>query len=334
MRILFTTDWHLDERPPLARSDSYCEDLFRKIEELKELAQGVDITIMGGDFFHRTRPNDTSHRLVRRLIECLRNWPTQMYTLAGNHDLPSEGMEGLHRMPLGVILEALKDGPVQLLDKAVTLYPSTISRRAAEAARQRPEIWQVLTLWPVNWCHDIDRRPDLYSAVKPSGTDFLVEVTHGMVMPPGGGWPFEAVSMDQIETEADVVLLGHMHWETGIHTVNGTIFAGPGAVSRTSRSESEVKRHPEALIVTLKQGEEPQFQEIPLKSVRPAEEVFVWQEEKAGADGSLFAGYVAALETGMNLEGLSVEEAVKAAEEKVDPEVMALTREYLGRAGL
>ncbi|KKK50306.1 hypothetical protein LCGC14_3126340, partial [marine sediment metagenome] len=102
------------------------------------------------------------------------------------------------------------------------------------------------------------------------------------------------------------------HWETGIHSVNGTMFAGPGAVSRTSRSESEVKRQPMAYVVELERGKEVSITKRTLESVRPAEEVFARQEEKAGADGSLFAGYVAALETGMNLEGLSVEEAVRA----------------------
>ena len=332
MRLLFWTDLHLAERPPLARSLSYAEDLFAKVEEIKELAATCDISVFGGDLLHWPRPNDTSHRLVRRLIECLRDWPTTLYTLAGNHDLPSEGMEGLHRMPLGVILEALKDGPVQLLDGPVQFGP-------AQTADARGDLGPVLILWPVNWQHDIDRRPELYRTPRrgeawPGGADFLVEVTHGMVMPPGGGWPFEAVGMDQIETEADVVLLGHMHWETGIHSVNGTMFAGPGAVSRTSRSESEVKRQPMAYVVELERGKEVSITKRTLESVRPAEEVFARQEEKAGADGSLFAGYVAALETGMNLEGLSVEEAVRAAEEKVEPEVMALTREYLGRAGL
>ena len=136
MKLLFFCDLHLAERPPLARNDSYCDDLFAKLEELKELARSTDITIMGGDWLHWPRPNDTSHRLVRRLIECLRNWPTELYTLAGNHDLPSEGMAGLHRMPLGVILEALKDGPVQLLDEDREAIKQGVD--AAKEGRTRP----------------------------------------------------------------------------------------------------------------------------------------------------------------------------------------------------
>jgi DNA repair exonuclease SbcCD nuclease subunit len=322
MRLLFFTDLHLAERPPLARNDSYVEDLFAKLEELKGLAADCDVSVFGGDWLHWPRPTETSHRLVRRLIECLRDWPTELYTVAGNHDLPSEGMKGLHRMPLGVVLEALKDGPVQLLDE-----PERLS--------QGKDV--DVMLWPVNWQHDIDRRPDLYSASKVPGTAFpafLVQVTHGMVMPPGGGWPFPAIGMDQIETEADVVLLGHMHWQTGVHQVNGTWFAGPGAIARTSRSESEMKRQPAALIVTLKRDAEPQFDEIQLKSARPAEEVFTYAGDGAAPTDGLFAGYVAALETGMNLEGLTVEEAVAAAEGKVPSDVMELAKEYLGRAGL
>lgn len=315
VRLLFWTDLHIAERPPLARSDSYCEDLFAKLEELKVLAKSCDLTIMGGDWLHWPRPNDTSHRLVRRLIECLRNWPTTMYTCLGNHDVP-QGRETLHRMPLGVILEALKDGPVQLLDEMEVDGVAFKAVHWSPEADQSPE--------PYRW-----RRSD-------SGLKARVQVTHGMVMPPGGGWPFEAVGMDQIDTDADLVLLGHTHWRVGDHRIHSTRYVGPGAVARTSRSESEMKRQPSALIVTVGAATPDglSFEEIPLKSVRPAEEVFVWQEEKAGDAGSLFAGYVAALESGMNLEGLSVEEAVRAAEQKVPSDVMELTREYLGRAGL
>lgn len=331
MKLLFFTDLHLSERPPLARSDSYVDDLFAKLEELKELAGSVDVTVCGGDWLHWPRPNDTSHRLVRRLIECLRNWPTELYTCLGNHELPAEGMSGLRRMPIGVVLEALKDGPVQLLDE-----PRSVPRGTRSDS-------QAVTLAAVHWQHDIDGRPELYNVRKPRSVldsaqarqDVpLVLVTHGMVMPPGGGWPFPAVGMDQIETEADVVLLGHMHWVTGVHQVNGTWFAGPGAVARTSRSESEMTRQPSALIVMLERGKEPQFEEIPLKSARPAEEVFTYAGDGASQTEGLFAGYVAALETGMNLEGLTVEEAVAAAEAKVPSDVMELAKEYLERGGL
>lgn len=316
MRLLFWTDPHLDEKPPLARSDSYCEDIFRKMEELAEIARTVDVSLLGGDLFHRTRPSAVSHRLVRRLIEFLRHWPTDLYAIAGNHDLPADGMDGIQRTPLGVVLEALKDGPVQLLDE-----PASFTDPA-------------LTIWPVHWQHDIDSRPDLYSVTKLSGTDFLVLVSHGMVMPPGGGWPFPAVGMDQIETEADVVLLGHMHWMTGAMEVNGTLFVGPGAIARTARSESELRRTVHAAVLELEKGKKPQVEFVPLKSMRPASEVFVWTEGPERPTGELFAGYVAALEVSMGLEGMSVEEVLAQLEKQADPAVVKLTREYLERSGL
>jgi len=324
VRLLFWTDPHLAERPPLSRGAGYCDELFAKIMEIRSLAVDCDVTILGGDLWHWPRPPETSHRLVRRVIECLRDWPTPLYVVAGNHDLPPEGMEGLSRTPLGVVLEALKENsmPVELLGETVLRYDSSpVGARVQLTAR--------------HWSHHLDQHPELYAfPSRHPGADFAVLVSHGMVMPEGDGWPFPAVGMQQIETEADVVLLGHMHWRTGVHRVNGTLFAGPGAVARTSRSESEMKRRPAVLVLTLERGREPVFDFVELKSARPAAEVFVWRESSNALDGDLFAGYVAALEAGLNVEGLSVEEALATLELQARPAVVAKVREYLGRAGL
>ena len=320
MRLLFFTDLHLAERPPLSRSQSYCDELFAKLEEIRGLAGACDMTVFGGDLFHPLRPQDTSHRLVRRVIECLREWPTHCAVVAGNHCQPQEGLEGLNRMPLGVVLEALKENsmPVELLGETVVGHGQL---RVQLTAR--------------HWSHHLDKLPELYAIERHPAADFAVLVSHGMVMPEGEGWPFPAVGMDQIVTDADVVLLGHMHWRTGVHRVNGTLFVGPGAVARTSRTESELKRRPAVLVVTLERGREPVFDMIELRSARPAEEVFVWSDPSNALDGSeMFAGYVAALEAGLDVEGLSVEEALAGLEGQARAEVVAKVREYLGRAGL
>ncbi len=339
MKLLFFSDLHLAERPPLARGESYVEDLFAKLEELREMAGDCHVTVFGGDLLHWPRPTETSHRLVRRLIELLRTWPVPLFLIAGNHDLPPEQLAGLSRTALGVVLEALRDSPVRLLDEdrviVFDMAPGALRPVDPSGAISDPLRVQ---LSPAHWQHDIDQRPELYGLTRMPDVDFAVKVAHGMVMLPGGGWPFPATGMDQIPTVGmDAFLWGHTHWQTGVHCVNDTWFASPGAIARTARSPDERERHVMALIVTFERGHPltlASFQEVPLASMRPADDVFVWQEQGDRAASGLFAGYVAALESGLDVQGLSIEDALAALEKQAQPEVAKLAREYLEKAGL
>jgi DNA repair exonuclease SbcCD nuclease subunit len=317
MRILFSSDWHLGERPPLARGPSYPEDIFAKLAEVREIAGTADLSILGGDLLHWPHANAISHRLVRRLIEFLRSWPTDLLTIVGQHDLGPEGLDSIGRQPIGVVLEALRDGPLRWLSEDVVVDVGGLK----------------LQLSPANWQPGMEDHPEWLGLARDPRADFAVKVAHSMVMRGEGGWPFPAVAMSQVPPGADVCLIGDTHWRTGVHQVNGCWFAGPGSVARTSRSVGEMERWPAVLVVTLEKGKEPAFEEIPLKSARPGKEVFAWSENLRALENSeLFAGYVTALETGLSLENLSLDEILRSLEEKADPEVVKLAREYLAQS--
>lgn len=322
MRLLFSSDWHLAERPPLARAPSYCEDIFAKLAEVRELAATVDLSILGGDLLHWPRSNETPHRLVRQLIEFLREWPGDLYTLVGQHDQGSEGLDSIGRQPIGVVFEALRDGPLRWLNEDLVIEKGGV----------------LLQLSPANWCPSIEEHPEHLALDRGRlGTiepDFAIKVAHAMVLRGEGGYPFPAIAMEQVPTHGmDLFLMGDVHWRTKPQKVNGCWFAGPGSVARTSRSAGELERQPSVLIVTLEKGKEPAFEEVPLRSARPGKEVFAWSENLRALENSqLFAGYVTALETGLSLEHLSLDEILRSLEEKADPEVVKMAREYLARA--
>jgi len=318
MRILYTSDWHLAERPPLARSSSYPEDIFTKLEEIREIAQGVDISICGGDVWHWPRSNETPHRLVRRLIEFLRDWPGDLWTLLGQHDLGSEGLDSIGRQPIGVVFEALREGPLEWLSQDLLIQRDGLC----------------VQLSPANWRPNIEEHPEWLGLDRDPRADFAVKVAHAMILRGEGGYPFPAIAMEQVPTAGmDVLLMGDVHWKTKPQKVNGCWFAGPGSVARTSRSAGEMERVPAVLIVTLEKGKEPAFEEVPLRSARQGKEVFAWSENlRALGNSELFAGYVTALETGLSLEHLSLDEILRSLEEKADPEVVKVAREYLARA--
>lgn len=332
MKLLFFCDAHLAERPPLARAPSYVDDIFAKLEELREIAETCDVTVFGGDLFHWPRPNETSHRLVRRVIDLFRRWPHDVWCVAGNHDLPPEMMAGLDRMPLGVVLEA-GDVPyahgLRLLHEDMLIGDPT---------------W--LQLSPLHWQHDLTERPDLFEVEREA--DLVIKVCHAMLMPGSDeGWPFPALGIQDIKTDADIVLIGHPHWKTGVHIVNDTMFIGPGAVARTSRGGGEMERTPMAYVLEYDPRsvllpalswtaiDAVTVSEVRLQSVRPASEVFAYGDiPTVGKDG-LFAGYVNALETALPAtEEMSIEDAIKSISGQVDEEVMRLAKGYLEKAGL
>ena len=314
MRLLFFTDTHLTERPPAARTSEYADDIFHKLEEIREIAATCDLSIFGGDLFHWPRPRETSHALVRRAIELFHDWPGLLRFVSGNHDQVAAGMSGYSRSPLSVVMEAMDSS-------AGLLHDMTYMGVHFDAA---------------HWGADLDTDASRYQMQGVSHLDsvtsgYQVKVAHGMCMPPGE-YPFNCVTMDKIQTAADLVLLGHMHWTTPPMTFNGTMFVGPGSVSRTSKSESEARRQVQVLIVNLSdRGIETEF--IPLKTMRPSEDVFQWVEDRTSPTKGLLEGYVAVLESGLEVGGLSID-AVLAAMEKQAPEGVAeRARQYLTDAG-
>lgn len=312
MRLLFFTDAHLSDRPPVARSPAYCDEIFEKLEECREIAKGCDFSIFGGDLYHAPRPRDVSHALVRRTIEFFQGWPGPLGFVVGNHcgGVP-EGMAGLERTPLGVVLQAMDPSRVSLL------YSTRMGDVQFEAA---------------HWDSEIDTNPGAYRMRKPGPPGVLnVKVVHEMCLPPGQ-YPFPTVTMDQIETEADLVLVAHMHWVTELVKYGSTEFVGPGAIARTARAEW-VSDKVYVAIVTFLDGKAI-IELRALESAKPASEVFVWAADPGVQRVGLFEGYVAVLEAGLDVGGLSVEDALARLEHQAPVGVVERTREYLREAGL
>jgi len=341
MKLLFFSDLHMAERPPSARTADYADQLFEKLAEMRDAAKHVDGTICGGDWFHWRRPNETPHRLVQRMIGFLRTWPTPIWTVAGNHD--GDGPDTLSRQPLGVLLEALK--PLTG-DDAGTLMLLT-----------EPLDLDGIEIVPFNWTLERDRTPtpalfqhtrgrSVWERKQPDAPpNVSIAVAHAMIMPPGGGWPFPAIGMDELASpDIDFWLLGHTHWETSLmlHTQSGTqdfpsgwrtAFAGPGAVARTARTPGEEGRRPAyALVEVNEETDAISYERRELQCAVPTEEAFAWVPAAERRDGEMFKGYVAALEVALDVEGVPIEEALQSVDMAAGPEVGRRAREYLARA--
>jgi len=324
MRLLFFTDTHLDDRPPGSRTEQYADQIMAKMEEVRELAETCDVTVDGGDDFHRRQ---LSFRLLRRYSALLRGWPHNVIGIAGNHTLPPELMAGLDRVPLGMLEEAQTGGRYRFAREDVvvgtgpTVQIHPVHWFPHEALLRDGREEEALRL--VNEAFRVERQP---------GVDFVVAVAHLMIMPGGGGWPFPAIAADQIDLGGiDVLLLAHLHFQTGMYWAGGTLVVGPGSIARTQMTQSEMARTPQVAVLEFA-DREVTAKFVPLRSARPGAEVFV-EASRPAAGHDLFAGYVAALEADGSVEGLSVEEAVESLQGRARPEVLERAREFWERAG-
>lgn len=333
MRLLFFSDIHLAERPPAARLPSYTDDIFSKLAEVKEIAATCDVSIMGGDTFHTP---SVPHGLVRRLISFLRDWPCPLYIVVGNHDLPADGMAGLDRTALGVVLEALSPD-------ASDRWPEVCLLEEDESITDyfaRQSIVTHVQLSAGHWTPNIDSDPNAFRMgtetlyVKMPEDRVKIKVAHCMVMTDGADHPFPCHQAAEIETDADIILCGHTHWQTGPVEVNGTLYVGPGSIARTQRSEGELRRQVQVLVLTITKDAPVEVEMIPLRLMRPSAEVFADAVEDRGVAGDeRFAGYVSVLETGLGV-GDGVEEALAVLRQRAPVGVAELCERYLEEAGL
>lgn len=74
---------------------------------------------------------------------------------------------------------------------------------------------------------------------------------------------------------ANIFLVSDYHPFQGAHKVAGTLFVAPGAISRATRTESDMTRIPKVAFITLEPNKDPVVKFFKLKCAKPAEEVFI-----------------------------------------------------------
>lgn len=336
MRLLYFTDVHWDTRQVAKRTGNYADDIEMKLLEIRDIAKGCDVTIFGGDWFDRWQVPDD---IKVRAIKLLRGWPHTILWVTGNHDLPPEQERGLGRSSLGVLAYAFEAGTVQLLTKDVVIG-STFGFMGQD--------WPSIQISPTNWTAALDREdcdPANYSMTRDPKALYAIKVAHGMVLPPGGGWPMPATGMTDIDTTGiDLFLCAHTHWTNPMRTFTRPdggecTFYGPGSVARTARSQ---EHHPTVAVITIEPNREKSsgdviqcdvnIEEIRLKNVRPHSEVFPEVEEDVPG-GEMFSGLVAELENSGEVNTLTPEQALERLLMAGAPsEVIAGARDYLVRA--
>ncbi|HHY42254.1 MAG TPA: metallophosphoesterase [Thermoanaerobacterales bacterium] len=256
MRMLFFTDTHIRGTNPQNRKDNFVDTIFRKLEEVFDIAKenDVDILIHGGDIFDRP---DIAPSLVRDFIVLIDRYSLPIYVVAGNHDMFGQNPVTLNRTMLGLLDGA---GIIRLLSPGEKLYFKDGNKKIQ------------LTGQHYFYGLDADSGKQSYIVKKDKDVDVAVHIVHGMLLekPFFEGMAYTLIE-DILDTEADITLSGHYHSGFTTKCIDNKYFINPGSLVRINNSLNELLRMPKVVLLDLQN--EIKIQELYLKRALPGEEV-------------------------------------------------------------
>ena len=285
-------DPHIDARPPSQkRNDDYEETVFDKLDQILAVAieHGASALVCTGDWFHRKRPSQVPHRLVKRLIRWLKAVNLPVLTVVGNHDVQyyNTSRRGLKNQPLGSVWEACdnlfilgdregglkrvglyelshpKGGDVVFVGSNFTRPIDGVDGPEEDSEQFHMKVIDEVIKW--------DNR-------RVSETKY-VQLLHASVYiksPPFK--PFTLLKDLAKMTTADLVHCGHIHDDIGIFSEDRPddrpplLFTNVGSLTRGSLSEDNIQRVPTVVVVGYSSGIF-DIRRIPLE-YKPAEEIF------------------------------------------------------------
>lgn len=307
MKFMQINDWHLSDRPPRYRTESYNDDIFAKLEYAVNMDASVQFYVVPGDIFHQPQASKVSHNLVNRLLLFLDDVTCPIYIIPGNHDLAAGRVESLSKQPIGTIAThpnviLLEDGKVYSVDG--------------------------LTIAGVAWNYAIDAnyiRSRLSRKVD-------VLVLHAPIMPSVNPF-FDIIRREELTGLADIILYGHIHIPEQPTAVDGTLFVNSGGISRGSLTLSiehhladDADRKPMIAIVDV-DNVSARYIEL---AHRPKHEVFKLDLHEAKTVGNeAISRFVANLGKA-KVSSVSIEDLIMEANKLAgDPKVSAAIEELL-----
>ena len=299
-RALLIGDIHLADRPPSIRTETYTDDILTKLEEAVDLAYETEcmVIVLAGDVFHIKAPSRTSHKLVQRTADILTKHKIPVLIVPGNHDMSNDRIESLEKQPLGTLAKV--EG-IDLLICHDDRFP-----------------WVYGVPYLANYEEDLPGWATAYRMYtdeqKAKDFDYWpLLVTHAPIFPSGEEPPYDYINASDWAAmfERGHTYFGHIHDPNGAFTEGGMTFCNQGAISRGSLHEKTLKREP---AVTVWDPFEGGFMRLPLKKVKPVEEVFFLADKQEVDDRqerlSEFLGAIG----NTQLEVVGTEEVIAHAE--------------------
>ena len=303
--LSWITDIHLSANPPGKRSVDYEDQIFKKLEFVRDLSLSREaVCLCGGDIFHVKGPKSSANalRMVNRLIALIKTYPLEKwFSCVGNHDIQYDRMDTISNQPIGVLIESeilhpLNFTPVIFTDKNESVRVMVESFNYAEGAETLAAIKA--------------------SGKRPEGVDYRIAVIHASASPGDsrdsfGSW---MIGYNQLKTEDyDLMLWGHDHSRIETVNVGNITHVHLGALSRAALTETEVTRKITVPIFTFT-AEKAGIKEVEVP-VLPAEQIFRTEDkviEKINDDNSEVKKFFSAMNE--SVDGITSENPIEVIE--------------------
>lgn len=299
MKILYLQDSHIKGINPTNRLGDYYSDVMAKIKEIIKLSKKlkVDKVLFGGDLYDTEIASNT---LIDDFVDLVEDSNIVWECIFGNHDEISHNPKLSKRTSLAHIFRRSKlINHLDMIDieNKIQIVGFDYYHGIEEDIKNNNLLYQ----------EDLNPKAlkiaviHAFITLKP----FLPNVLH--------------VTVKDIKTNFDALLCAHNHKGWGIKEINDTKFINIGCIGRTGIDEMKVI--PQVLFIDTNKKE---FKTIPLKSVKPNEEIFNIQKiEESKQYEKDIENFVKSIEStkfqGLNIRG-KLEEIAK--EKKVDKEII------------
>lgn len=305
MKFTYTTDLHLYDRDISTRNDSSAETALNKLLFVVETANktGSSHLMFGGDMFS---DRVDSPAYLAAIINILRQFLGQVYTVIGNHDVVHRSTDGYRKRNLAVLQAAgvLTILHSQHVSDLGILGISAYDEGIAESLG--PE--QAAKVRTVFAHHAIEH-----------GADRLVLSVR---------WLKERLP------NLRYILSGHDHTEYPDMTIDGVVVIRPGSMLRTSTALENVTRAPLLVVGDATKGWDHFKHEKVVIPHQPASAIFNLDTKSVtkSTERQLedFAQTLTGMTQSSDSEGINVESIVLSmAQETGDPDLMQYVREDL-----
>lgn len=322
-RFIVTGDLHFRSENPRNRKDIFDDAMLTKLYEVFQLARDhkAEAIIIPGDIFDSV---NVGLRTIGKLGYYINAWISEfsvpILVISGNHDLPAGNKAALERTPFGLLrkLGSLWDLEENEYDDNDSNIEISISGCG------------------FNFQTDTDEGAYQFEAGESDIGITFIHVVHSMLMATSPTFPMRHTLINQVETNADIIISGHYHEGFGIiRRKDGKLFINPGALCRLSASKAEMERTVQVALLTIRSKTDFDAELIPLQSARPAEEVL---DREAIVEKIEHENWLDSFFESLDKEGevkfLGVREIVDsiASREKIQPVVKEETLRRIGEA--
>lgn len=238
MRFLYFTDLHIKGVNPGKRKDVFYIAVLKKLMEIGDVIKNnkVDFVMVGGDLFDLPK---ISNQLLGEVAKIMKSWKVRVFVVPGNHDVYGQNISTLPHTSLG-ILE--RTGVITILSRESS--PLYIGKR-------NDPNYPLVSFTGQEYYQEIDTGLNNDYEIEKATADYNILIAHGMLLDKPFHPDIAYTLMQNVQSQADLILSGHYHPDEVDVTYGTTRFVKPRGAARLEATKHNVTYMPQYVIVDI-----------------------------------------------------------------------------------